>query len=87
MLIRNGRITKLKNKHRKEYYDWLLGIYAFIGVSSLVYAIFLIVLTTLHIHISNIIDLIGMIVISILSIVYVVRLNIKRAELIERKKE
>lgn len=77
----------MKNKHKKEYYDWLLGIYAFIGVSSLVYAIFLIVLTILNIHISNIIDWIGMAVISILSIVYVVRLNIKKAESIKNKEE
>lgn len=77
----------MKNKHRKEYYDWLLGIYAFIGVFSLVYAIFLIVLTTLQIHISNIIDLIGMAVISILSIVYIVRLYIKREESIKNKEE
>lgn len=77
----------MKNKHRKEYYDWLLGIYAFIGVSYLVYAIFLIVLTTLQIHISNIIDLIGMAVISILSVVYIVRLYIKREESIKNKEE
>ncbi len=88
MLIRNGRITKLsKNKYGKEDYDFLLGIYAFVGVYALAYTIFSIVLAILHIHLSNAIDWIASIVLSILSIVYVVRLNIKRAELIERKKE
>lgn len=88
MLIRNGRITKLsKNKYGKEDYDFLLGIYAFVGVYALAQTIFSIVLAILHIHLSNAIDWIASIVLSILSIVYVVRLNIKRAELIERKKE
>ena len=40
MLIRNGRITKLsKNKYGKEDYDFLLGIYAFVGVYDLAYTI------------------------------------------------
>lgn len=72
-----------KNKYGKEDYDFLLGIYAFVGVYALAYTIFSIVLAILH----NAIDWIASIVLSILSIVYVVRLNIKRAELIERKKE
>ena len=76
-----------KNKYGKEDYDFLLGIYAFVGVYALVYAIFLIVLTTLQIHISNIIDLVGMAVISILSVVYIVRLYIKREESIKNKEE
>ena len=88
MLIRNGRITKLsKNKYGKEDYDFLLGIYAFVGVYALAYTIFSIVLAILHIHLSNAIDWIASIVLSILSIVYVVRVNIKRTELIEKKKE
>ncbi|MFR5366135.1 DUF6275 family protein [Intestinibacter bartlettii] len=76
-----------QNKYGKEDYDFLLGIYAFVGVYALAYTIFSIVLAILHIHLSNAIDWIASIVLSILSIVYVVRLNIKRAELIERKKE
>lgn len=76
-----------KNKYGKEDYDFLLGIYAFVGVYALAYTIFSIVLAILHIHLSNAIDWIASIVLSILSIVYVVRVNIKRTELIEKKKE
>ena len=86
MLIRTGRITKLsKNKYGKEDYDFLLGIYAFVGVYALAYTIFSIVLAILHIHLSNAIDWIASIVISILIIVYVVRLYIKREESIKNK--
>lgn len=74
-----------KNKYGKEDYDFLLGIYAFVGVYDLAYTIFSIVLAMLHIHLSNAIDWIASIVLSILSIVYVVRLYIKREESIKNK--
>ena len=71
----------------KEDYDFLLGIYAFVGVYALAYTIFSIVLAILHIHLSNAIDWIASIVLSILSIVYVVRLYIKREESKEQVKK
>ena len=74
-----------KNKYGKEDYDFLLGIYAFVGVYALAYTIFSLVLAILHIHLSNAIDWIASIVLSILSIVYVVRLYIKREESIKNK--
>ena len=74
-----------KNKYGKEDYDFHLGIYAFVGVYALAYTIFSIVLAMLHIHLSNAIDWIASIVLSILSIVYVVRLYIKREESIKNK--
>ncbi len=75
-----------KNKYGKEDYDFFLGIYAFVGVYALAYTIFSIVLAILHIHLSNAIDWIASIVLSILSIVYVVRLYIKREESKEQLK-
>ena len=76
-----------KNKYGKEDYDFLLGIYAFVGVYALACTIFSIVLAMLHIHLSNAIDWIASIVLSILSIVYVVRLYIKREKSIKNKEE
>lgn len=77
--------SKWRDKLIPMDYDFLLGIYAFVGVYALAYTIFSIVLAMLHIHLSNAIDWIASIVLSILSIVYVVRLYIKREESIKNK--